>query len=73
MIYLNQNLFSLGRQNVRANSNLSVSFEQRGKDLLSIYHYFFTNIEIFNVLKYRKTIIITLLLIKPRIKKFKLN
>ena len=32
MIYLNQSQFSLDRQNVGANSNLSVLFEQRGED-----------------------------------------
>ena len=41
MIYLNQNLFSLGRQNVRENSNLFILLEQRGKALTSIYHDFF--------------------------------
>ena len=45
MIYLNQNLFSLGRQNVRENSNLFILFEQRGKALTSIYHEFFNGAE----------------------------
>ena len=42
MIYLNQNLFSLDRQNVRAN----ILFQQRGKDLTSINHDFFNNFEL---------------------------
>ena len=41
MIYLNQNLFSLDRQKVRAN----ILFEKRGKDLMSINHGFFNNVE----------------------------
>ena len=41
MIYLNQNLFSLDRQNVRGNSNLFILFKQIGKALTSIYHDFF--------------------------------
>ena len=36
MIYLNQNLFTIGRQRVRENCNLFILFEQRGKVLISI-------------------------------------
>ena len=46
MIYLNRNLFSLDRQSVRENCNLFILFEQRGKVLISIYQYFFNNIEL---------------------------
>ena len=41
MIYPKQNIFLADRQNVRANCNLFIFFEQRGKDLMSIYHDFF--------------------------------
>ena len=37
MIYLNQNLFSLGRQNIGEICNLSILFKPRGKSLTSIY------------------------------------
>ena len=46
IIYLKQNIFSADRQNVRANCNLFILFEQRGKDLMSIYRYFFNNFEL---------------------------
>ena len=46
MIYLNQNLFSLGRQSVRENCNLFILFEQKGKALISIYQDFFNNVEL---------------------------
>ena len=46
MIYLNQNLISLDRQNVRGNFNLLILFEQRGKVLASIYQDFFKNVEL---------------------------
>ena len=46
MIYLNQNLFTRDRQNVREKCNLFILFEQRGKILTSIYQDFFNNGEI---------------------------
>ena len=46
MIYPNQNLFSLDRQNARANCNLFILFQDRSKDLMSIYHDFFDNVEL---------------------------
>ena len=46
MIYFKQNLFLADRQNVRGNCNLFIFFEQRGKDLMSIYHDFFNSVEL---------------------------
>ena len=46
MIYLNQNLFTIDRQNVRENCNLFILFEQRGKVLTSIYQDFFNYVEL---------------------------
>ena len=46
MIYVKQNIISADRQNVRANCNLFILFEQRGKDLMSIYHDLFNKIEL---------------------------
>ena len=45
MIYLNQNLFSLDRQNVRENCTLFILFEQKGNALQSIHIDFFNDIE----------------------------
>ena len=39
-------MFLADRQNVRANCNLFIFFEQRGKDLMSINHDFFNNVEL---------------------------
>ena len=44
MIYLDQNLFTIHRQNVRENCNQFVLFEQRGKVLTPIYQDFFNNV-----------------------------
>ena len=46
ILYLNENLFSLDRQNVRENGNLFILFEQRGKALTSIYQDFFNDVEL---------------------------
>ena len=46
MIYLNQNLLTIDRQSVRENCNLFISFEQRGKVLVSKYQDFFNNVEL---------------------------
>ena len=46
MIYLNQNLFTKDRQNVRENCNLFILFEQIGKVLISVNQDFFSNIEL---------------------------
>ena len=46
MIYLYQNLFTIDRQNVRANCNPFILFEQRGKTLTSIYKDFLKNVEL---------------------------
>ena len=45
MICLNQNLFTIDRQNVRENCNLFNLFEQRGTVLTSIYQDFFNKVE----------------------------
>ena len=46
MINLKQNKFTADRQNVRANCNLFILLEQRGKDLMSMHHDFFNNVEL---------------------------
>ena len=46
MIYLNHNLFTIDRQNVRENGYLFILFEQGGKVLTSIYQDFFNNVEL---------------------------
>ena len=46
MIYLNQNQFTIDRQSARANCNLFILYEQRGKALISIYQDFFNNVEL---------------------------
>ena len=46
MIYLNQNLFSLHRQNVRENCTLFILFEHRGNVLQSIHRDFFNDVEL---------------------------
>ena len=46
MIYINQNLSSSGRQNVRENCNIFVLFRQRGILLNRIYNDFFSDGEI---------------------------
>ena len=45
-IYLNQNLFSLDRQNVRKNSDLFILFGQTGRAFTCIYHDFFNEAEL---------------------------
>ena len=40
IVFINQNLLSLDRRNVRDNCNLIILFEQRGKALTSIYQVF---------------------------------
>ena len=69
MIYLNQILFTIDRQSVRENCNLFILFEQRGKLFISIHQDFFNNVELSDddlviyVIRYGKTLIITLSLI----------
>ena len=46
MICLKQNIFSADRQNARANCNLFILFDQRGKDLMSIYRDLLNTIEL---------------------------
>ena len=46
MIYLNQNLFSLDRYNVRENCDLFIVSEERGKALTFIYQDFFNDAEL---------------------------
>ena len=46
MVYLNMNLFSLGRQNVRKYFNITILFQQRGNVLQSIHRDFFNEIKI---------------------------
>ena len=46
MIYPKLNIFLADRQIVRANCNLFIFVEQRGKDLVSVYHDFFNNVEL---------------------------
>ena len=46
MIYLNQNLISFDRQNVRENCNLFFLFQQRCKNLTSICQAFFNDVEL---------------------------
>ena len=46
MIYLNQNLFTIDRRNVRKNCKLFILFEQGGKVLTSIYQDFFNNVKL---------------------------
>ena len=46
MINLNQNLFSLDRQNVRENCTLFILFEHRGNVLQSIHRDFFNDFEL---------------------------
>ena len=45
MLYLNQNLFSLDRQNVRENCNLFILLERKVK-IISTRYDFFNNLEI---------------------------
>ena len=42
LIYLKQNIFSAGRQNVRENCNLFFFLEQTGKAITTIYYDHFT-------------------------------
>ena len=46
MIYLKPNTSTADRQKVLANCNLFILIEQRGKDLMSIYHDFSNNVEL---------------------------
>ena len=46
MIYLNQNLFTIDRQNVREICYLFILFEQRDTVLTSIYKDYFNNVEL---------------------------
>ena len=46
MIYLNQNLFLLDRQNVRENCTLFILFEQRVNELQSIHRDFINDFEL---------------------------
>ena len=46
MIYLNQNLFSLDRQNVRENCKMFILLQQNVKTLTSIHQDFFNDAEL---------------------------
>ena len=46
MVYPNQNLFTVDRQNVRENCILFILFEQRGKVLTSVYQDMFNNVKL---------------------------
>ena len=46
MIYLEQNIFSADRQNVRENCNLFIFFEQRGRAATAICQDFFSRVEL---------------------------
>ena len=61
-VYLNQNLLSLDRQNVRENCNIFMFFEQRGNVLQSIQRNFIMEYET-SVIKYGESLMTTLFLI----------
>ena len=48
MIYINQNLFSLDRQNAREYCNLIILFRQRGSVVYPLYKDFFNETELSN-------------------------